>query len=98
MGKILARGHSRVPVYSGNPKNVIGLLLVMLLTLILHVSMVAYHVSANSNQEIVLFSRWRVFLQFALKQRPLSAQFVYAGFQGSAITILTSSLYYYVEW
>ncbi|CAJ2634518.1 unnamed protein product [Trifolium pratense] len=28
MGKILARGHSRVPVYSGNHKNVIGLLLV----------------------------------------------------------------------
>lgn len=28
MGKILARGHSRVPVYSGNPRNVIGLLLV----------------------------------------------------------------------
>ncbi|XP_004252223.1 DUF21 domain-containing protein At4g14240 [Solanum lycopersicum] len=28
MGKILARGHSRVPVYSANPKNVIGLLLV----------------------------------------------------------------------
>ncbi|KAM7462639.1 hypothetical protein LguiA_030760 [Lonicera macranthoides] len=28
MGKILARGHSRVPVYSGSPKNVIGLLLV----------------------------------------------------------------------
>ncbi|KAJ4866024.1 DUF21 domain-containing protein [Raphanus sativus] len=30
MGKILARGHSRVPVYSGNPKNVIGLLLKLL--------------------------------------------------------------------
>ncbi|XP_059311893.1 DUF21 domain-containing protein At4g14240-like [Lycium ferocissimum] len=28
MGKVLARGHSRVPVYSGNPKNIIGLLLV----------------------------------------------------------------------
>ena len=28
MGKILARGHSRVPVYAGNPKNIIGLLLV----------------------------------------------------------------------
>ncbi|XP_054785431.1 DUF21 domain-containing protein At4g14240-like isoform X2 [Prosopis cineraria] len=28
MGKILARGHSRVPVYSGHPKNIIGLLLV----------------------------------------------------------------------
>ncbi|KAA3485470.1 DUF21 domain-containing protein [Gossypium australe] len=28
MGKILARGHSRVPVYSGYPKNIIGLLLV----------------------------------------------------------------------
>ncbi|KAK9078463.1 hypothetical protein SSX86_002520 [Deinandra increscens subsp. villosa] len=28
MGKIIARGHSRVPVYSGNPRNVIGLLLV----------------------------------------------------------------------
>ncbi|XP_024979331.1 DUF21 domain-containing protein At4g14240-like isoform X2 [Cynara cardunculus var. scolymus] len=28
MGEILARGHSRVPVYSGNPRNVIGLLLV----------------------------------------------------------------------
>ncbi|CAA2935118.1 DUF21 domain-containing At4g14240 [Olea europaea subsp. europaea] len=28
IGKILARGHSRIPVYSGNPKNVIGLLLV----------------------------------------------------------------------
>ncbi|KAA8548585.1 hypothetical protein F0562_000269 [Nyssa sinensis] len=28
MGKILARGHSRVPVYSGNPRNIIGLLLV----------------------------------------------------------------------
>ncbi|XP_010693923.1 DUF21 domain-containing protein At4g14240 isoform X1 [Beta vulgaris subsp. vulgaris] len=28
MGKILARGHSRVPVYSGTPKNIIGLLLV----------------------------------------------------------------------
>lgn len=28
IGKILARGHSRVPVYSGNTKNVIGLLLV----------------------------------------------------------------------
>ena len=36
MGKVLARGHSRVPVYSGSPKNIIGLLLVgwkfMLLT------------------------------------------------------------------
>lgn len=57
MGKILARGHSRVPVYSGNPKNVIGLLLVILLTLILHVSMVACHIFANSNQEILLFVR-----------------------------------------
>ncbi|KAG9157003.1 hypothetical protein Leryth_009045 [Lithospermum erythrorhizon] len=28
IGKILARGHSRVPVYSENPKNIIGLLLV----------------------------------------------------------------------
>ncbi|KAK9726133.1 hypothetical protein RND81_05G192400 [Saponaria officinalis] len=28
MGKVLARGHSRVPVYSGNPTNIIGLLLV----------------------------------------------------------------------
>ncbi|CAN6452838.1 unnamed protein product [Victoria cruziana] len=28
MGKILSRGHSRIPVYSGNPKNIIGLLLV----------------------------------------------------------------------
>ncbi|XP_057429183.1 DUF21 domain-containing protein At4g14240-like [Lotus japonicus] len=28
MGKVLARGHSRVPVYSGNPKNIIGLLLI----------------------------------------------------------------------
>lgn len=28
MGRILASGHSRVPVYSGNPKNIIGLLLV----------------------------------------------------------------------
>ncbi|KAF7813762.1 DUF21 domain-containing protein [Senna tora] len=28
MGKVLARGHSRVPVYSGHPKNIIGLLLV----------------------------------------------------------------------
>ncbi|KAL8490743.1 hypothetical protein ACS0TY_022655 [Phlomoides rotata] len=28
MGKILARGHSRVPVYAGNPRNIIGLLLV----------------------------------------------------------------------
>jgi metal transporter CNNM len=28
MGKVLARGHSRVPVYSGSPTNIIGLLLV----------------------------------------------------------------------
>nr|KAJ0186305.1 hypothetical protein LSAT_V11C900457460 [Lactuca sativa] len=28
IGKILAKGHSRVPVYSGNPRNIIGLLLV----------------------------------------------------------------------
>ncbi|EOX94823.1 CBS domain-containing protein with a domain of Uncharacterized protein function isoform 2, partial [Theobroma cacao] len=28
VGKILARGHSRIPVYAGNPKNIIGLLLV----------------------------------------------------------------------
>ncbi|XP_073157954.1 DUF21 domain-containing protein At4g14240-like isoform X2 [Henckelia pumila] len=28
IGKILARGHSRIPVFSGNPKNIIGLLLV----------------------------------------------------------------------
>lgn len=28
MGRILARGHSRIPVYAGNPKNIIGLLLV----------------------------------------------------------------------
>ncbi|KAK8486714.1 hypothetical protein V6N11_069076 [Hibiscus sabdariffa] len=27
VGKILAHGHSRIPVYSGNPKNIIGLLL-----------------------------------------------------------------------
>ncbi|XP_073063425.1 putative DUF21 domain-containing protein At1g03270 isoform X2 [Primulina eburnea] len=27
-GKILARGHSRIPVFSGNPKNIFGLLLV----------------------------------------------------------------------
>ncbi|EYU46611.1 hypothetical protein ABFS82_04G025800 [Erythranthe guttata] len=28
IGKILARGHSRIPVYSGNARNIIGLLLV----------------------------------------------------------------------
>jgi hypothetical protein len=28
MGKILATGHSRIPIYSGSPKNIIGLLLV----------------------------------------------------------------------
>ncbi|XVF80468.1 hypothetical protein PTKIN_Ptkin15bG0076300 [Pterospermum kingtungense] len=28
VGKILAHGHSRIPVYAGNPKNIIGLLLV----------------------------------------------------------------------
>ncbi|KAG8389373.1 hypothetical protein BUALT_Bualt02G0222500 [Buddleja alternifolia] len=28
IGRILARGHSRIPVYSENPKNIIGLLLV----------------------------------------------------------------------
>ncbi|KAI3749354.1 hypothetical protein L2E82_19963 [Cichorium intybus] len=28
IGKILAKGHSRIPVYSGNPTNIIGLLLV----------------------------------------------------------------------
>ncbi|KAH1108130.1 hypothetical protein J1N35_011898 [Gossypium stocksii] len=28
IGKILARGHSRIPVYAGTPKNIIGLLLV----------------------------------------------------------------------
>ncbi|CAL9213545.1 unnamed protein product [Arabidopsis halleri] len=28
IGKILSRGHSRIPVYLGNPKNIIGLLLV----------------------------------------------------------------------
>ncbi|KAH9614582.1 hypothetical protein KSS87_019820 [Heliosperma pusillum] len=28
LGKVLARGHSRVPVFSGNPRNIIGLLLV----------------------------------------------------------------------
>ncbi|CAO2838741.1 unnamed protein product [Amaranthus hypochondriacus] len=28
MGKILALGHSRVPVYSGSPKNIVGLILV----------------------------------------------------------------------
>ncbi|KAL3517551.1 hypothetical protein ACH5RR_020140 [Cinchona calisaya] len=28
IGKILARGHSRIPVYAGSPKNIIGLLLV----------------------------------------------------------------------
>ncbi|XWS46792.1 hypothetical protein CRYUN_Cryun14cG0098600 [Craigia yunnanensis] len=34
VGKILAHGHSRIPVYYGNPKNIIGLLLIKsLLTL-----------------------------------------------------------------
>lgn len=28
LGRILARGHSRVPVYSGSPRNIVGLLLV----------------------------------------------------------------------
>jgi hypothetical protein len=28
LGKIMARGHSRVPVYSGGPQNIVGLLLV----------------------------------------------------------------------
>ncbi|MBA0708652.1 hypothetical protein Golax_023749, partial [Gossypium laxum] len=28
IGKILAHGHSRIPIYAGNPKNIIGLLLV----------------------------------------------------------------------
>ena len=28
MRKILALGHSRVPVYSGSPKNIVGLILV----------------------------------------------------------------------
>lgn len=28
IGKILARGHSRIPVYEGHPKNIMGLLLV----------------------------------------------------------------------
>lgn len=39
MGKILARGHSRVPVYSGNPKNIIGLLLVFLKIKMLTISL-----------------------------------------------------------
>ncbi|XP_038886930.1 putative DUF21 domain-containing protein At1g03270 isoform X3 [Benincasa hispida] len=34
IGKILARGHSRVPVYSENPKNIIGLLLVSVKSLL----------------------------------------------------------------
>lgn len=29
LGKIMARGHSRVPVYDGNPRNLIGVLLVI---------------------------------------------------------------------
>ena len=57
MGKILARGHSRVPVYSGNPKNVIGLLLVTVAYSYLHVSMVDYHSFANCNQETLVFVR-----------------------------------------
>ncbi|KAG4132777.1 hypothetical protein ERO13_D08G054900v2 [Gossypium hirsutum] len=28
IGKIIAHGHSRIPIYAGNPKNIIGLLLV----------------------------------------------------------------------
>ena len=28
MGNIFVRGHSRIPVYSGSPKNIVGLLLV----------------------------------------------------------------------
>ncbi|KAJ7526535.1 hypothetical protein O6H91_16G010800 [Diphasiastrum complanatum] len=35
LGKILARGHSRIPVYSGNPRNIIGLLLVKSLLTVL---------------------------------------------------------------
>lgn len=33
LGRILARGHSRVPVYAGNPRNIVGLLLVRQLIL-----------------------------------------------------------------
>lgn len=29
LGKVMARGHSRIPVYEGNPRNLIGVLLVM---------------------------------------------------------------------
>jgi hypothetical protein len=28
MGMIMTRGHSRVPIYSGSPSNIIGLILV----------------------------------------------------------------------
>ncbi|XP_039030755.1 DUF21 domain-containing protein At4g14240-like [Hibiscus syriacus] len=34
VGKILAHGHSRIPVYVGNPKNIIGLLLVKSLLIV----------------------------------------------------------------
>jgi metal transporter CNNM len=34
MGMIMTKGHSRVPIYSGNPSNIIGLILVSELTIV----------------------------------------------------------------
>jgi hypothetical protein len=42
IGKILARGHSRVPVYSGNPRNIIGLLLVRFIVAVDYYPVILY--------------------------------------------------------
>ena len=91
IGKILAKGHSRVPVYSGNPKNIIGLLLVRLEnlhgvpTLLLFITYISIMFCKVAFPSYFHLNRWKAFLQLGQKQRLQLALFPLGKFPGKFV-------------
>lgn len=101
MGKILARGHSRVPVYSGHPKNIIGLLLVSIVfdkfqlcqsiiqSMLAHFSAcILFHVNMCYVFFIMFYFRLKVYSLCALKLIPQSVLCLSEEFHGAPFIIL----------
>lgn len=77
--KILARGHSRVPVYDGNKRNLVGLLLVCIPTSSLSQMLNPGHYTQPFGMSSF---RWRHWWQYEQRMKSPSSRSAYARFLG----------------
>jgi len=84
MGQIIDRGHSRIPVYDENPKNLIGLLLVCIFPYFDFIYIISFLLGSFILTCVfyLFITRSKTFSGYDLKRRPLSVMYVPRAFHG----------------